>query len=279
MTPPRAHLPTVELRTRYLDLLEQTLTHTAYARLDIGRNGGNPATRRLVRLLERVGVVALRLRDDDVRQRDAGYDWPVFAYTMSGVRRLRNTRWCVEQALGEDVPGDLIEAGTWRGGSAMMMRAVLHAHGDQKRRVYVGDTFAGLPAPDVRRYPADSGARLHREPRLAVSLEDVRAGFERLGLLDERVVFLKGLFADTLPCVADREWAVIRIDGDLYQSTFDALTHLWPGLAVGGFVIVDDYGAVEGCRRAVDDFRAMHGIVTPLEHVDWTGIWWRRDSA
>ncbi len=272
-------LPTIlEFADRYLDLLEQTLTHTAYARLDTGLAPANPVGRRLGRLLQRAGIVALRDRGDDHRAREDGRDWPVFAYTMSGVKRLRNTRWCVERVLADGVPGDLVEAGTWRGGSAMMMRGVLSAHGDSRRRVYVADTFAGLPAPDATRYPQDRGTRLHREPRLAVSLDEVRGGFERLGLLDERVVFLEGLFADTLPAVADRTWAVIRLDGDLFESTTDALTHLWPGLAVGGFVIVDDYGAVAGCRRAVDDFRAQHGVTTPLEHIDWTGIWWRRES-
>jgi O-methyltransferase len=268
----------VELRDRYLDLVEQTLTHTAYAKLDIGHVGAHPVTRRLIRMLERRGLVVLRFAEDDPDVRANGRDWPAFAYTMSGVKRLRNTRWCVERALADGVPGDLVEAGTWRGGSAMMMLAVARAHGDRDRRLYVADTFAGLPPPDAERYPDDRGLRLHREPRLAVSLDEVRAGFERLGLLDERVVFLEGLFADTLPAVADRTWAVIRLDGDLYGSTMDALTHLWPGLAVGGFVIVDDYGAVEGCRRAVEEFRTRHGISAPLQQVDWTGVWWRRES-
>jgi O-methyltransferase len=266
----------VDLRERYLDLLEQTLAHTAYAHLDVGRTGANPLTRRIARLLRRRGIVGLRFSADDHAARGAGRDWPVFAYTMSGVQRLRNTRRCVERALGDGIEGDLVEAGTWRGGSAMMMKGTLCAYGDQERRVYVADTFAGLPAPTLQ---ADHSSRLHREPLLAVSVDEVRAGFERLGLLDDRVVFLEGLFADTLPAVADRRWAVIRLDGDLYESTRDALTHLWPGLAAGGFVIVDDYGAVDGCRRAVDEFRERHGITTPLERIDWTGVWWRRESS
>ena len=265
-----------DLRDRYLDLLERTLTHTAYARLDVGRTGANPLTRRIARVLRRRAIVCLRFSDDDRDARSAGHDWPVFAYTMSGVQRLRNTRRCVERALTDGVEGDLVEAGTWRGGSAMMMKGALCAYGDDERRVYVADTFAGLPAPTLQ---ADGGSRLHREPLLAVSVAEVRAGFERLGLLDERVIFLEGLFADTLPAVAERRWAVIRLDGDLYESTRDALTHLWPGLAVGGFVIVDDYGAVEGCRRAVDEFRERHGITTPLEPIDWTGVWWRREAS
>jgi O-methyltransferase len=271
-----SRVPAVELRDRYLDLLERTLTHTAYADLDIGRPGRNPITRRLVRMLERLGVVCLRLTPQDGATRERGEDWPVFAHTMAGVQRLRNTRWCVEQALTEGVAGDLIEAGTWRGGSAMMMRGVLDAYGDTERALYVADTFAGLPAPQPERYPADRGARWHREPRLSVSVAEVRANFERLGLLDDRVNFLEGPFADTLPAMAERTWAVVRLDGDMYESTIVALRHLWPGVAPGGFVIVDDYGAVGPCRQAVDDFRSEHGIDAELHSVDWTGAWWRR---
>jgi hypothetical protein len=167
----------VQLRDRYLDLLEQTLAHTAYARLDVGRTGANPLTRRIARLLARRAIIGLRFAADDHEARSAGRDWPVFAYTMSGVERLRNTRRCVERALADGVEGDLVEAGTWRGGSAMMMKGTLCAYGDEQRRVYVADTFAGLPAPTL---DADHGSRLHREPLLAVAVEEVRGGFERL---------------------------------------------------------------------------------------------------
>ena len=264
---------------RYLDLLEQTLTHTAYSQLDIGRPGANPVARRILRALRRAGVVALRMTPDDAQVRELGLDWPVFAHTMVGVHRLRHARRCVETVLAEGVPGDLIEAGTWRGGVAMLMRATLDVHDDGgDRLVYVADSFAGLPAPRRQSHPADAGARWHREPLLAVSADEVRASFARLGLLDERVRFLEGLFADTLPALDDRTWAVVRLDGDMYESTMDGLRSLWPGLAPGGFLIVDDYGAVDACRQAVDDFRAAQGIRTPIERTDWTGAWWRREA-
>lgn len=264
---------------RYLDLLEQTLTHTAYSRLDIGRPGGNPVSRRMLRALRRVGIVPLRMTPGDAAIRGVGRDWPVFAHTMVGVQRLHHVRRCVETVLADGVPGDLIEAGTWRGGVAMLMRATLDVHHDGDRRVYLADSFAGLPAPRGQAYPADAGARWHREPLLAVSADEVRASFARLGLLDERVRFLEGLFADTLPTVADRTWAVVRLDADMYESTMDGLRCLWPGLAPGGFLIIDDYGAVAACRHAVDDFRAAQGIRTPIERTDWTGAWWRREAG
>ena len=88
---------------------------------------------------------------------------------------------------------------------------------------------------------------------------------------------LEGWFKDTLPTVADRTWAVIRLDGDMYESTMDALTNLYPQLSPGGFLIVDDYG-FEPCRQAVADYRAAHGIDEPIEEIDWLGAFWRREQ-
>ncbi|HWW67729.1 MAG TPA: TylF/MycF/NovP-related O-methyltransferase, partial [Solirubrobacterales bacterium] len=142
-------------------------------------------------------------------------------------------------------------------------------------RVLLADSFAGLPAPDDR-FPADAGSHLHEVDQLAVSLEEVRANFERYGLLDERVEFVRGWFADTLPALRERRWAVVRLDGDLYESTIQALENLYPGLSPGGFLIVDDYGALESCRRAVEDFRREQGIAEPLRWIDHSGVYWRR---
>jgi O-methyltransferase len=212
----------------------------------------------------------------DPVQRAEGRDWPPFAETMIGTRRLDNLVACVRQVLHDDVPGDLIETGAWRGGATILMRAVLAAYGDADRRVWVADSFQGLPVPDGEQYPADEGVDLSGVDILKVDADHVRANFARYGLLDDRVRFLEGWFRDTLPGAPIDALAVIRLDGDLYESTSDALTALYPKLSPGGFVIVDDYGAFEPCRRAVDDYRAAHGIDDPITEVDWTGAFWRR---
>ena len=168
------------------------------------------------------------------------YDWPAFAHTMIGLERLNNLQFCVEDVIGKGVPGDLIETGVWRGGATIFMRAILKAHGVTDRRVWVADSFEGLPRADTERYPVDaSGPRWHLADRLAISLEEVQGNFERYGLLDDQVRFLKGWFRDTLHTVPDPQWAVIRLDGDMYGSTMEALTALYPNLAPGGCVIVD----------------------------------------
>ena len=214
--------------------------------------------------------------DIDPGVRAEGRDWPRTAETMVGGARLANVRHAVETVLSEDVPGDLIETGVWRGGVTILMRGMLEAWGDLDRRVWVADSFEGLPAPNVEEYPADAGHDLSGVSTLMVGADIVRANFERYRLLDDRVRFLEGWFADTLPTAPIEQLSVLRLDGDLYESTMDALHPLYDKVSPGGFVIVDDYGAWEPCRQAVDEFRAERGITDEIVDVDWTGVYWRK---
>ena len=208
--------------------------------------------------------------------RATGRDWPQEAETMIGTRRLNHLQLCVEQVLREGVPGDLMETGVWRGGACILMRAVLKASGDTERVVWAADSFAGLPKPDGR-YPEDEGdPHWKHNDVLAVPLEEVKAAFARYGLLDGQVRFLEGWFHETLPQAPVERLAVLRLDGDMYGSTMDALIHLYPRLSPGGLLIVDDYGAVRGCRRAVDEYRRRQCIREPVERIDWTGVWWKK---
>jgi O-methyltransferase len=268
----------------YLDLLVKCLTGTLEAEelhvVDPPDGWKRRVWRRLARpLLDRARLDVVRhvpIRPD---LRDEGHDWPQSAETMVGLTRLTSLRDCVTTVLAEQVPGDLLEAGTWRGGSAILMRGVLEAYGDPSRRVWVADSFQGVPPPDPERYPADAGDTHHTWDQLAVPVERVRANFAKYGLLDDRVRFLEGWFKDTLPAAPIEQLAVLRIDGDLYESTLDALRPLYPKVAPGGFVVVDDYGWVPGCKQAVEDFRTEHGITAPLEKIDWTGVLWRKGAA
>jgi O-methyltransferase len=213
---------------------------------------------------------------EQIELRLEGRDWPSNAMTMIGLKRLDNIQQCIEDVVASGVPGDLIETGVWRGGAAIFMCAVLRVLGADDRLVWAADSFEGLPPPDPQTYPADAGSRLHEKDFLAVPLDRVRANFERYGLLDDRVRFVKGWFRDTLPALGDRTWSVIRLDGDLYESTILALESLYPDLSDGGYVIVDDYGVADTCRQAVEDYRRDHGIDDPLREVDWSGVYWRK---
>lgn len=211
----------------------------------------------------------------DLEARAVGRDWPVYAETMIGLRRLENLQNCIVRVLEEDVPGDLIETGVWRGGACIFMRGVLKAFGDTRRTVWVADSFQGLPRPDAARYPADTEDPHWIFSELAVSLDMVRANFNRYGLLDDKVQFLVGWFRDTLPSAPMSQLAILRVDGDMYESTILALRSLYPKVTPGGYVIIDDYGALASCRQAVTDFRNEFAIQAEFQPIDWTGVFWR----
>ena len=264
----------------YLELMKKCLTFSLWDGRDGAFDQNLPATslrRTLKKLIKRTR------RDgsgggQDLQSRMEGRDWPVLAHTMIGMKRLDNLQFCVESALADNVPGDLIETGVWRGGATIFMRAILKAHGVTDRLVWVADSFEGLPPPDPEKYPADAGDIHHLLEPLAISQEQVKHNFERYGLLDDQVGFLKGWFRETLPNAPIKRLAVMRLDGDMYESTMDALTNLYPRLSVGGFVVVDDFGAVPGCRRAIEDFREAEGITAKIQEIDWSGVYWRRES-
>ena len=217
-----------------------------------------------------------RLKPFDRAARLDGRDWPAMAHTMIGWQRLQNLQSCVEQILVENVPGDFIETGVWRGGASIFMRAMLKAYDVRDRLVWCADSFQGLPAPDPARYRADAGDLTHTCHELSIPLEEVRANFEKYGLLDEQVRFLPGWFRETLPEAPVEKLSLLRLDGDMYESTYVALESLYPKLSPGGFVIVDDYGTLPPCREAVSDFRQAAGISEEIIPVDWTGVYWRR---
>lgn len=162
-----------------------------------------------------------------------------------------------------------------------------------QRRVWLADSFKGIPPPDPARYPADAAhIKAHRLMRKENnSAEAVIQSFQRFNLYDEdRVRVLVGYFNETLAAEAksfSSGFALIHLDGDTYESTITSLQALYPYLSVGGYVIVDDYQDWEGCRRAVLDFREGHRINSPGERLVAVyhdvdrgeiprGIWWQK---
>lgn len=271
----------------YLDLLARALTGALSEDSDriAGLPTPGPPDPRWLRWLDRLAPALHRAKVEvavkrpyDAAVREAGRDWPARSETMAGLRRLANARLCVEQVLADGVPGDIVETGVWRGGMSIFMRGVLKAHGVTDRKVWLADSFRGLPPPDAERYPADRGLDLSSWKILSVSVEEVRHNFARYGLLDDQVGFLVGWFRDTLPGAPMEQLSVLRLDGDLYESTVQALDALYPRLSPGGYCIVDDYGAVEGCRVAVTDYRSAHGIADDILPVDATGVYWRKSG-
>jgi O-methyltransferase len=253
----------MDVRAAYLDLLKRSLTDLL-----------GDAT--LAAIPQPDGTVKAE-PTDDLEKRETGADWPMHGTTMVGLRRLDHLQRCIEAIVADGVEGDLIETGVWRGGASIFMRGVL-ASLDAHRDVWVADSFEGLPKSKPEQYPSDAGSDEHFVfEYLAVSEDRVRGAFERYGLLDDSVHFLKGWFSESLPPLrGNHTWSLLRLDGDMYESTIVALESLYPDLSPGGFVVIDDYGAIPQCREAVHDYRQANGIDDPIEKIDWTGAGWRR---
>jgi len=258
----RMSVPMIRLRggNRYLDLLKRSLTNLIY---DDDVNT----------MPWQSGVKVKR------ENRLVGDVWPSRAKTMVGRVRLDHLQYCVEEVVRRGVPGVLMETGVWRGGASILMTAVLQDMGEYARRVYVCDSFAGLPPPRLKE---DEGAKWHEYDSLAVSIEEVQDNFRRYGIVDHsrgaaNIHFLKGWFNETMPQAAEGidQIAVLRLDGDMFESTMDVLTHMYPKVAIGGYVIVDDF-AIQECARAVMLYRALQGIQEPMFSLTGGAVYWRR---
>jgi len=267
----------VELAARYLNLIESVLTGTIIEDPPIASPG----------YVAIVGGVLGKIFDKEIvpdasalgynaMARENGLDWPARAFTMVGRKRLHNFRVLIETVIANNVCGDIVETGVWRGGASILARAVLMAHGVRDRRVVLADSFCGLPPPDRSQFPADADSDLHLQADLAVGLEQVRENFRRFNLLDDQVVFVPGWFRDTMPVLQIGAIAVLRLDGDMYESTIDPLRYLYDHVTPGGYVVVDDYHVVPGCRQAVHDFFAGRGDVPVLYEIDGMGVYFRK---
>ena len=279
---------TPELRELYLDIIKRSLTGALAEDNDSVLGGvrwqGQKSwkKRAATAVANAAGKLDLEIaykKPYDAEIRESGRDWPSRAESMIGLRRMNNIQECVAAIMTDGVPGDLIETGVWRGGASIFMRANLKAWGDTNRKVWVADSFEGLPPPDAARFPADAGDELFKQTGLAVGVNQVKHNFERYGLLDDQVEFLVGWFKDTLPTAPLDKLALARLDGDMYESTIQAIEALYPKLQPGGFLIVDDFGShVSQAQAAVHDYRAAHNITDEIIDIDGTGAYWRKSS-
>ncbi len=273
-----------ELRLAYLELLKKTI-------LDLQRSGlkeyrpvvyrrklnlfVKPALAAISKIEHRKLIVCEEVSFNH-EARMNGKDWPLYADSMIGYKRLSNVQQCVTDIIKNNIEGDMIETGVWRGGTVIFMRGILKAYNITDRIVWAADSFEGLPKPDVTKYEADKNDNLYTFNELKVSLDTVKSNFEKYGLLDQQVQFLKGWFKDTLPAAPIKKLAVIRLDGDMYESTMDSLVNLYPKLSHNGYVIIDDWGSVEGCRLAVLDYRKKNNIVEEIIPIDSDGVYWKK---
>lgn len=260
----------------YLDLLKHCLINSIYEDVPIPN-------------FIRGEMTTAYCRDKRLR----GEDWPSHAHTMIGLKRLENIQMLIEHLLADGIEGDLIETGVWRGGAAIFMRGVLKAHGVQDRTIWVADSFKGLPPAEsvsgqsyqsvglktaIQLLRQDPSAFADRREQLAkgTSCDEVKGNFEKYNLFDNKVCFLPGWFKDTLPAAPIKKLALLRVDGDLYDSTMDVLQSLYPKLSPGGFTIIDDYYTFEECRKAVTDYLGSINATVTLSRTEDDVVFWQK---
>lgn len=283
--PPAAH----DEKTLYLDLLKRSLLNEIYLDDELrilylrgcleGGEQYDPATLHDIREARRASYEKLAASRNVGQFFDRDIHKSGFSHSMMGRKRLDSLHDCLDMIRREETPGDIIECGVWRGGGCILAAGYLNAYDMDEKRVFVADSFEGLPPPSVAQ---DQGLDLSkgRFPELAVSENTVRENFAAYGLDRSNIVFLKGWFKDTLPKAPVEQIALLRLDGDLYESTMDALQSLYDKVVAGGIVIIDDYNALEVCRRAVNDFFARRREPLPeLTIIDWTGVWFRKPEG
>ena len=181
----------------------------------------------------------------------------------------------MEDVFLRDIPGDYIETGVWRGESSFFARAVMRSYDEGHRMSYVCDSFRGLPPGNKNLNPQDAGWA--SMPYLEVSAEAVAENFREMGLLDPNVVFAKGFIYETMTPLASQiqGLAVMRLDGDMYESTVDVLYKLYGKLSVGGYVIIDDWVGFPAQTACVDFFR-VHGFDPKIVPIDETAAYWQK---
>jgi O-methyltransferase len=239
----------------YLDLLKKCLLNSIYNSVIVGCStniGGNASEEQI----------------------QNGNYWPEKAHTMIGMKRLNNIEYCFEKIIENKISGDLIETGVWRGGSTIFM-AGLNKFYKENRKIFVADSFEGLPHPDPK-YTEDNGDEHYKHEYLAVGLDEVKENFIKYDLLDKNIIFIKGFFEHSLKKSSIDNLALLRLDCDMYSSTIQVLEQLYDKVSVGGFVIIDDY-ALKGSKKAVDDFREKRNILSELIVIDWTGVYWVKE--
>ena len=270
-----------EMRQRYITLLKSALRNSMYS------NMKNPTKADLAQMWVFKQKLLLKFRSVRSRQglsySPSDLYWTVQgnlipSHTLGSQENVDNVHFCTESVLRDNVPGDLLEAGVFRGGQSILMKGILEAWGDKERKVILADSFEGLPTPGPDSDMDDIIAHevLKKVGLFSASKETVKENFRKYGLLDDRVIFVEGWFNKSLPTAPIDKLAIMRLDADYYDSTMDAMKNLYPKLSVGGWVILDDYGHPMGCRTAVTEYRAEHDITDEIIMADQHVGYWQR---
>lgn len=202
-------------------------------------------------------------------------------YTMTSEERLYAMHQAIQYLVKNNIAGDIVECGVWRGGSTMCALLELVKLGKTNREVFLYDTFEGMSEPtekDANLLGKGAQQLLNESQKTTedimwcyAPIEDVKKNIESTGYPEQKVNYVKGKVEDTIPQTMPGEIALLRLDTDWYESTYHELTHLFPKLVKGGVIIIDDYGHWQGAREAVDQYFKENNIHLLLNRIDYTG--------
>lgn len=277
LSPDQSELP---LKSRYLDLLKRALVNWIYPEHELQvtyLQSEHVAKDKLTRsrYLRDISHTDAAKFAELLEKKKHGFV-TVLSHTLVGLRRLNHLEYCAREIFAQEIPGDFFEAGVCQGGASIFLRGLQVALGEEHRNVWAADSFEGLPPATLAQ---DEGLDFTESnyPWLACSEERVEDHFRRYDLWSDHVHLVKGWFSETLPGLECGPLSLLRLDADLYQSTMEILVNLYDKVVPGGFIVVDDYGAFEVCRLAIDDFRQERNIQAPLKWIDWSGVYWRKE--
>lgn len=199
-------------------------------------------------------------------------------YTLTTHHRLASMVDAVLHVENNQIAGDIVECGVWRGGNIMVSALSLIQLGNTSRDLYLYDTYTGMTPPtanDKDYSGADAEVLLQRDPKgtkiwCEASLEDVQENMKSTRYPGDKVHFIKGPVEQTIPARLPNKIAILRLDTDWYESTKHELDHLYPLLVQGGILIIDDYGHWQGAQKAVDEYFSGQGIKPLLSRIDYT---------
>jgi len=194
-------------------------------------------------------------------------------------KRLYATAQLSYAALLEQ--GDVVETGVYQGGSSAVILKVLLTYDRCGKQFWAFDSFQGLP--NITKKDQVGEQIVGAQGSFVAGVDEFKANLEARGVWNEsRVRIVPGWFSDTVGKAGVKTISFLRLDGDLYHSTLDVLKGFYPLVTQGGYIYVDDYGSFNGCRHAVDEYRAEHHVYEPMHWIRETGgsveaVWWRKD--
>jgi hypothetical protein len=207
-------------------------------------------------------------------------------YTMTTWERQFALYKSVIYMVRNNIPGDIVECGVWKGGSSMMAAYTLLHLNDTGRHLYLYDTYTGMAEPgEADSTYGNSALNTWKKKQKGdinewcySPVEEVENNLARTNYPKDKLHFVKGKVEDSIPGTIPKTIGILRLDTDWYSSTKHEMNHLYPLVSKGGVVIIDDYGYWEGSKKALIEYFAEHDLHPLLNRIDGAAIMFQKNS-